>query len=287
MIEEKLVTPPIRSALMEEKEPNANTPARDWWLHWNSVTLRGNQNAADIDALEAQAAELASGIAALDDEVSHMLRPGTHAARLAAAPDPIGALWMETDRNNVVYQAQTVAGSPAWVYVTGTMWGTFSPDQRPADLGGNDAGFDFRTTVAPSREFRWSGSAWVEIGSGYYILANGSASPLFTLSPVPIPGMLLTLTRPGVYSLRTACDMTVTGADGVLLCLITVNGTGLPGGYAIVAGPSGTRATASTEARYVAAAGDVVTVAAFKTGGTGSSTVGGSNSMVSATWISA
>ena len=43
------------------------------------------------------------------------------------------------------------------------MWGTLVPDQRPTDLGVHDAGFDFRTTVAPPREFVWNQTAWVEV----------------------------------------------------------------------------------------------------------------------------
>jgi hypothetical protein len=42
------------------------------------------------------------------------------------------------------------------------MWGTVSPDQRPTDLGVNDAGFDFRGTDQ-QREFIWSQTAWVEV----------------------------------------------------------------------------------------------------------------------------
>ena len=168
MIEEKLVTPPIRAALMEESghEPNAKTPTRDWWLHWNSVTLRGNQNAADIDTLETLGAGMASDIAAIDGVVGRLLRTGTHAMRLAAAPDPAGALWMESDRSDVIYQVHR-SGAPVWAYITGTMYGTLSPDQRPADLVASDAGFEFRSTdsdpVYGGRHFIWSGALWVEV----------------------------------------------------------------------------------------------------------------------------
>lgn len=183
MIEDKIVTPPIRTALVEEngrREPNAKTPSRDWWLHWNSITLRANQNAADIDKIETNVAGLRPDIDALrqklnglaqelddlDVEVSRMLRSGTHAARLATAADPIGALWMETDRSDVIYQAQP-SGSPVWAYIAGTMYGTLSPDQRPADLVASDAGFEFRSTdtdpVYGGRHFIWSEALWVEV----------------------------------------------------------------------------------------------------------------------------
>jgi hypothetical protein len=39
------------------------------------------------------------------------------------------------------------------------MWGTYSPDQRPTDLGARDAGFDFRGTDIV-RQSLWSGTAW-------------------------------------------------------------------------------------------------------------------------------
>ena len=40
-----------------------------------------------------------------------------------------------------------------------------SPIKGPTDLGTHDAGFDFRTTDAPPREFIWSQTAWVETTS--------------------------------------------------------------------------------------------------------------------------
>jgi len=164
MIEEKLVTPPIRAALMEENGRDAKTPSRDWWLYWNALALRANQNAAEIDQLEARAAELDSAVDAFDEEMAGLLRSGTHAARVAAAPDPLGAVWVETDRNNIVYQAQRVAGGAlAWVYVTGAMSGTvIAADQRPAGLGVNDTGLLFFSTDSVS--VRWDGASWKQLG---------------------------------------------------------------------------------------------------------------------------
>jgi hypothetical protein len=82
---------------------------------------------------------------------------GTHANRPATAAAPARCLYVEADRGPMF---QNQLGQ--WVYLAGTMWGTLSPDQRPTDLGMFDAGFDFRTNVAPAREFIWSGTAWVE-----------------------------------------------------------------------------------------------------------------------------
>jgi hypothetical protein len=86
---------------------------------------------------------------------------GTHAQRLAHPVGTLtdGALWAETDRGNALYQLQ----ASVWWYISGTMFGTLVPDQRPTDLGVHDAGFAFRTSVPPAREFMWSQTAWVEI----------------------------------------------------------------------------------------------------------------------------
>jgi hypothetical protein len=85
------------------------------------------------------------------------VRYGTHAGR----PNPLdvvnGALYVEFDRGGVIYQNQ----NNVWKYLAGTMWGTLSPDQRPTDLGVNDAGFDFRATDQ-QRELIWSQTVWVE-----------------------------------------------------------------------------------------------------------------------------
>lgn len=166
-MEEKLVTPPIRTAILEDK-----TPARDWWLHWNALTLRANQSAAEIDQVETNVAELVANVDSLDQDIDRMLRAGTHATRIAMPAGPIGALWAETDRSNVLYQAQTVAGAMVWRYAAGVMYGTLAPDQRPADLGANDGGFEFRATdtdpANTGREWIWSGTAWVETSQVMY-----------------------------------------------------------------------------------------------------------------------
>ncbi|PWT72948.1 MAG: hypothetical protein C5B60_08830 [Chloroflexi bacterium] len=85
---------------------------------------------------------------------------GTHAARpIANYATPPRTLYVETDRSGVIYQNQ----ANAWHYLGGTMWGTMSPDQRPTDLGANDAGFQYRSNDQPPRFFIWSGSAWAEL----------------------------------------------------------------------------------------------------------------------------
>ncbi len=90
-----------------------------------------------------------------------MVLYGTHAARPPANEQtPPRTIYIEDDRG-ALYQHQ----NSVWQYIAGTMWGTLVPDQRPTDLGTHDAGFDFRTTDAPPREFIWSQTAWVETTS--------------------------------------------------------------------------------------------------------------------------
>jgi hypothetical protein len=127
-----IITPPYRTPL-----GNGSGTTKDWWLFWKNLGDLGNAG-------------------------MKMLTYGAHGDRPDAAGMPNGALYIETDRGDVIYQAQ--AG--IWHYLAGLMFGTLVPDQRPTDLGVNDAGFDFRTSVNPPREFMWSQTAWVEIGGG-------------------------------------------------------------------------------------------------------------------------
>ncbi len=84
---------------------------------------------------------------------------GTDAQRTASAPTPDGMLFVVTDRENVVYQAQNVAGTPTWVYVGGMMRGTLGPDTKPTNLTTADTHFLFFSTDY-FRAYRWTGSAW-------------------------------------------------------------------------------------------------------------------------------
>ena len=113
-----------------------------------------------------------------------VVRYGSHADRLALTLANVidGELFIEWDRPYVMYQNQ----GGTWHYVGGTMFGTLSPDQRPTDLGTNDAGFDFRGTDQ-QREFIWSQTAWVEV------TPVGGASTLTTVGSIPkvtAPGVL-------------------------------------------------------------------------------------------------
>ncbi len=213
---------------------------------------------------------------------------GTHAQRLAHSTATLtdGALWCETDRGNALYQLQ----SGVWWYVSGTMFGTLSPDQRPADLGVPDAGFEFRTSVAPSREFIWSQTAWVEVAS-----QTGSAQTVKASGPVtltgtwqPVPGANLNLSRTGWYWLHAVYDFQVTGAgDAGQLFYggISVAGALLPS-YAQYAGAAAARGTVSQQWLYQALTpGELAYVASVKGGGTGTSTCQTETTLV-ALWVS-
>jgi hypothetical protein len=91
-----------------------------------------------------------------------LIQYGSHTSRPQPGATLNGSLYIETDRNDVIYQSQ---GS-IWQYLAGTMYGTLTPDQRPTDLGVNDAGFDFRATdtnADSGREFQWSQTEWIEV----------------------------------------------------------------------------------------------------------------------------
>lgn len=86
----------------------------------------------------------------------------THANRLANFPAstyPIAILFYETDRT-VFYENDGTFGSSNWTYKLGTMRGTLAVDQRPSDLGANDAGFLFFGTDWHIT-YRWSGTTWI------------------------------------------------------------------------------------------------------------------------------
>ncbi len=87
----------------------------------------------------------------------------THANRNILYPavnETVGSFYFETDRK-VEYVVSSVSSANAWVYFAGTMSGLIAA--RPADLGTNDAGFLFTST--DSLDYRWSGTAWVTLGT--------------------------------------------------------------------------------------------------------------------------
>jgi hypothetical protein len=213
---------------------------------------------------------------------------GTHAERLAQDVDALadGALWCETDRGQVLYQLQ--AG--VWWYIAGTMFGTLIPDERPIDLGVHDGGFDFRTSTPPSREFLWSQTAWVEVTSqpGDVQIASPSGGSITLTTTYQDIGVALTLNRAGRYYLNAVFDMRISGADlGVfLLGQCVADGAALPK-VTFFSSAGGYQGMVSQQWVYTASApGKVVKLQASKSGGSGSS-ITGSESTLTALWVSA
>ena len=105
--------------------PTAN---KDYWLFFERIARQIAANGDSISKGQSAIEDLSDEIDALSAAGAQLIQSGTHAARLAIAPAslPMGSLWMETDRTNVVYQVQQIAGAPAWVYVAGVMTGSFS-----------------------------------------------------------------------------------------------------------------------------------------------------------------
>jgi hypothetical protein len=215
-------------------------------------------------------------------EVSEV-RYGTHAGR----PNPLdvinGALYVEYDRGGVIYQNQ----NNVWKYLAGTMWGTLVPDQRPTDLGVNDAGFDFRATDQ-QREYIWSQTVWVDVTPQANSLQYATASAGLTLTTTmqDVPGLTLSLTRAGRYLITGVLYVSMTGADNGALILGQLVVGGSATGILIVfqAPTTGTAATVAQQWLLDVAGTQTIKLQADKSGGTGSSTIG-FHSSLAATWI--
>lgn len=82
---------------------------------------------------------------------------GTHATRVATAPQPNGALFWETDRT-----ALYIAIDQVWEFlINQTFYGTLSPNQKPSDLASTESGFLFYSTDF-DREYIWTSTAWTD-----------------------------------------------------------------------------------------------------------------------------
>src|SRR5262245_9310905 len=180
------------------------------------------------------------------------VRYGIHSARPAPIDVADGSVYVESDRGGVIYQQQ--AG--AWKYLAGTMWGTIAPDQRPTDLGPNDAGFDYRGTDQ-QREFIWSGSTWIEVTAQVNDIQQAGASANLTLSTATqdVPGTSMTLAKAGRYWVNAIFDFWLSGPDTgfVFTGFLNVNG-GVAGSTAIFVpqytSGTGNRATVSQQWVY-------------------------------------
>lgn len=214
---------------------------------------------------------------------------GLHASRPLPAAAPARALYAETDRSSVLYQSQ-VGG--IWEFIAGTMWGTLVPDQRPTDLGSHDAGFTFRTTVDPPREFIWSGTAWVETTASTGVLVHAICTSNLTITTVgqDIPGLLLTLPKPGKYHVTGVFDLLVlSGDEGNYLFgrLMDVTSAIAPQIAVLFGTAPNMRVTVAQQWSVTAtAAGQTIKAQALKSGGTGGSLATTDGSSLAAVWVS-
>jgi hypothetical protein len=215
------------------------------------------------------------------------LQYGTHAARLAVVIANLvsGTLWMETDRTNVIYQVQTVAGSPAWVYVGGMMTGAFSG--LPAGLGTNDANFTYATSDT-YEVYRWSGSAWVnQTPANTVQLVGPTGTTTITTLMQDIAGLSITLTRPGRYLGIGVMDFSIAGGDvGNIFTaqLVLPSGGAAPQLIVFLPSVGGLRATVCQQWTFTGIAGQITKIQASKSGGTGASVSSGHCSL-SAVWL--
>jgi hypothetical protein len=171
-----------------------------------------------------------------------LVRYGTHAQRLALTLANVtdSELFVEWDRPFVIYQNQ----GGVWHYIAGTMFGTLSPDQRPTDLGANDAGFDFRGTDQ-QREFIWSQTAWVEVtpawsrgtsGAIYYNGGNVGVGTATPHKPLEVFNSAAT-TVTAIFGNSSGAISMVTDAN--VGCIQGYNGTGATASANIALQPGG------------------------------------------------
>ena len=255
MADDTVLIPPIRTNL---NDPNVTAQtAKEWYLYWK-------QSGDRINVL------------------NRMVAAGTHGDRPGPGDVPEGALYYENDRG--VLYAATLG---VWQYVAGTMWGTLSPDERPTDLGTHDAGFTFRTSVAPPREFIWSQTAWVEVTpeSNTLQLAAGTTTLTLTTATQNVPGCSLTLARNGTYLVTGTFDFSHNGDGGQVLIGGLSASTASSALFQTLA-TSGSRGTFAQQWMITASAGAVINLTAFKTGGAGTSATGGSHTTIAALWVS-
>lgn len=133
-------------------------PATGWSP---SASLKGtNLPQAAVNAIEqiyALVYSLRDTVNQLQANTSRMLQYGTHANRLLAGSQaaPMGSLWFETDRPNVIYQARMPSSSMQWIFAGGAFYGT----TMPTDLDTRDTGFIYYDTNQ-NQLWRWTGTAW-------------------------------------------------------------------------------------------------------------------------------
>src|ERR1043166_8030444 len=118
----------------------------------------------------------------------------THKTRPDANAQAVGTYGTDIDRG-IVYQVQTVKAAQVWVYASGVMSDTIA--NQPSDLGTDDVGFRFSSTDT-YQEFRWDGSAWVDLTNANLAqIAYANSTLTLTTSFQDISNASITLTRAG------------------------------------------------------------------------------------------
>lgn len=225
---------------------------------------------------------------------------GTHADRMEPESDPgnfeIGTLFYETDRN-VYYQVRIGITPPAtepapfWQYVTGIMWGTLIPDERPTDLGVHDAGFEFRTNVPPARQFLWSQTDWVEIGAtagaGDAQIAYATGNLTLLTGAIDIPGATIVLAKTGRYLVTGNFTFQVAGdINQALRGTLAVSGANqLQQGLVMSPATNTVLGTTQQWLITVASTGETIALRGHKDGGPGTSSAVATLTSISAIWI--
>jgi hypothetical protein len=117
---------------------------------------------------------------------SIVIHVSTHSIRLSTygtASDPVGTLFIETDRTAIYYVSDAL-GPPAWVFGAGMMSGAIS--LLPTDLGVNDAGFSFVATDATElTHYLWTGTVFITTGGLREIITDAitnSTSNVFRMA---------------------------------------------------------------------------------------------------------
>lgn len=223
--------------------------------------------------------------------LARALRYGKHADRLTTDPEPPGALWIESDRDNVLYEAQLIGTppAPAWVFVSGTMADSLS--NIPTDLGPNDVNFQFATSDTYEL-YRWSGSAWVNQTPANNIqTASANANLMLTAAVTAIPGASLTLNRAGLYLITGNFCFVMSGAGDAQVGLrgkLFANSADQGLLVLVTAAAATTYTNASQQWVYRAPSSGIgVYLAAYKdAGGAGSSQVQAVATSITALWVS-
>lgn len=186
---------------------------------------------------------------------------GTHADRVALTPPAshLGAIYVETDRGNVVYQVQYVANVPTWIFLSGIYQRTQAQlAALAATLGTDDTGFRAWVTTYHHTLY-WTGSAWAfpveDAGGGFiqpfvvpplsggWILCDGAATDYLkgdgTLANFTTPDLTSAANKAAYLKLAGTVAgpnaATAPGATSSTIAQTLTAGTGTAAGGVVVA----------------------------------------------------